>query len=82
MRAFAWTFISVAALVLGGATASAQEKKGGTDTKATGQSERPADPKQAEPESPSHNAYKPKPDPHVKNAATPSTGVTDKKKLN
>lgn len=67
MRTLALTLISVVALAAGAATSFAQEKKGSPETKATGQSERPADPKQAEPESSSHNADKPKP-----GASTPS----------
>jgi len=61
MRALALTLVSIAALVAGAATVSAQTKKEDMDKRATGQPQRPADPKQAEPESSSHNAESPNP---------------------
>jgi len=61
MRALALTLVSIGALVAGAATLSAQDKKDDLDSRATGQSQRPADPKQAEPESSSHNADSPNP---------------------
>jgi len=70
MRASIVACLSVAALVASAATVSSQEKKGSTDTPATGQSERPKDPKHIEQESLSHNADKPKPDA----ASKPSSG--------
>ena len=61
MRALALTLVSIAALVAGASTIFAQDKKDDLDSRATGQSQRPADPKHAEPESSSHNADSPNP---------------------
>lgn len=51
----------LAALIASSASiVSAQDRKDGGSGDAKGQSERPADPKQTEPESSSHNADKPR----------------------
>lgn len=53
-------FFLFAALALSPTAALCQDRKDGGTGDAKGQSERPSDPKQTEPESSSHNADKPK----------------------
>ncbi len=60
MRILIGAGLTVAALVLGTASISAQVRKDGGAGAEKGQSERPANPKHNEPESLSHNADKPK----------------------
>ena len=59
MRASIVAWVSLAALVASVATVSGQVKENEREKSATGQSERPKDPKHVEPESSSHNADSP-----------------------
>lgn len=73
MRTTILAWVSVVALVASAATVSAQAPAvKERDKSATGQSERPKDPKHIEPESSSHNADKPT---KQRDPATPKSGA-------
>ena len=73
MRILIGAGLTVAALVLGTASISAQVRKDGGAGAEKGQSERAANPKHNEPESLSHNADKPKAQSGTDQSGTKST---------